>query len=309
MFLSRVQSLRLAAELEDCSQQLDILGHTLTVQINGDRGTAAAQEKARLRKLTRDCQYVSQLMAKLHLELEEKQSFSSLLRVVEEIEQKKTDGNVKRATQSELKKRKQTILKQQEELQQKTQKLKGRSLEAQMKENLLKMRSKENTKENDTGLQLKKIQIETSQAETLLEQQLKLLQKQLMERTRVHEESEKFLRNQHEELQQLVRELKQWSGEMEQEQRNHLINVRFKRTKNLEKLDEMKSKFLEMEKVVMEDREEQEKLCQEEARARAATKLQAWWRGCMVRRGLGSFKKAEKGKKGTKKEGKKKKKK
>lgn len=39
--------------------------------------------------------------------------------------------------------------------------------------------------------------------------------------------------------------------------------------------------------------------------------LQAWWRGCMVRRGLGSFKKAEEGKKGKKgkKEGKKKKKK
>lgn len=39
--------------------------------------------------------------------------------------------------------------------------------------------------------------------------------------------------------------------------------------------------------------------------------LQAWWRGCMVRRGIGSFKKAEEDKKGKKKkkEGKKKKKK
>lgn len=36
------------------------------------------------------------------------------------------------------------------------------------------MRSKENTKENDTGLQLRKIQSETSQAEALLEGQLEV---------------------------------------------------------------------------------------------------------------------------------------
>lgn len=46
--------------------------------------------------------------------------------------------------------------------------------EAIKKDHLLKMRSKENTKENDTGLQLRKIQSETSQAEALLEGQLKV---------------------------------------------------------------------------------------------------------------------------------------
>ncbi len=88
-----------------------------------------------------------------------------------------------------------------------------------------------------------------------------------------------------------------------------------------------------MERVVKEDREEQEKL---QAEARAATKvstpnqnshqnklcgynsdlalwpltlqLQAWWKGCLVRQGIGSFRKAEEAKKGKRKEGKKKKK-
>lgn len=88
--------------------------------------------------------------------------------------------------------------------------------------------------------------------------------------------------------------------------------------------------------MVKEDREEQEKLRQHQEEARAATKvtackgftillssilisnfktltmqLQACWRGCMVRRGLGSFKKADEGKKSQKgkktKDGKKKK--
>lgn len=43
MSLSRIQSLRLAAVLEDCSDQLDILGHALTVQISRERSSAPAQ--------------------------------------------------------------------------------------------------------------------------------------------------------------------------------------------------------------------------------------------------------------------------
>lgn len=43
MSLSRVQSVRLAAVLEDCSNQLDILGHTLSLQIDREQGSAAAK--------------------------------------------------------------------------------------------------------------------------------------------------------------------------------------------------------------------------------------------------------------------------
>ncbi|AWO97088.1 putative IQ domain-containing protein G-like [Scophthalmus maximus] len=52
--------------------------------------------------------------------------------------------------------------------------------------------------ENDTELQLQWAQKKTGQAERLLEDQLQLLQKQLEEEARVHEESEKFLRNRQE---------------------------------------------------------------------------------------------------------------
>lgn len=43
MSLSQSQSLTVAAVLEDCSDQLDIVGHTLTVQMSRERGAAAAQ--------------------------------------------------------------------------------------------------------------------------------------------------------------------------------------------------------------------------------------------------------------------------
>ncbi|XP_006794834.1 dynein regulatory complex protein 9 [Neolamprologus brichardi] len=305
MCLSRIQSLRLVAVLEDCSHQLEILGHILTMRIRRER---PAQEKAKLRKLTRDCEYISQLMSKLHLELEDKQCFSSLLQAVEEVEQRRRDTNMKREEMKQVGKRRQTLLKQQEELQQKTLKLQVIHHEANKKDHLLKMRIKENTKENDTGLQLRKIQSETSQAEALLEGQLELLKKQLKEEVRVYKESQKFLLRQHEELQQLLHELQKHTEQMVQEKSKQLHNMCFKKDLNLDRLEDMKMKFKEMEQMVMEDREEQEKLHQQQARIRAATKLQAWWRGCIVRRGLCGFKKAKKGKKGNKKERKKKKK-
>ncbi|XP_044064010.1 dynein regulatory complex protein 9 isoform X2 [Siniperca chuatsi] len=293
MSLSRIQSLRLAAALEDCSDQLDILGHTLTVQISRERDTAAAQEKARLTKLRRDCQYISQQVFKLHLELEEKQSFSSLQQAVEEAGQKKKAENMRREAKRELAQRRQTVQRQQEEHQRKTEKLKdmywlAKGLKHQLNEESSKIATKKKIVEKNT----------------------KLLQKQLKEETRVHEKSKTFLQNQHKELQQQLQQWQQRTKQMLQEKEQQLNSVRCKRTVNLDRLVEMRRKFKEMEQVVMEDREEQEKLCQQQAEARAATKLQAWWRGCMVRRGLGSFKKAEVVKKGKKKkEGKKKKKK
>ncbi|XP_039974109.1 dynein regulatory complex protein 9 [Xiphias gladius] len=315
MSLSHIQSLRLTAVLEDCSDQLDILGHTLTVQISRERDTAAAQERARLTKLRRDCQYICQQVLKLHLDLKEKQSFSSVLQVVEEEEQKKKAENVQREEKRELEQRKQTLQRQKEDHQQKTEKLKdlcqlAKDLKHQLNEQSLQIANRKKIVEKDTELQLQLTQKETSQAEKLLEDQLELLQKQLKVEVRVHEESEKFLQNQHEELQQQLQQWQECTKMMLQEKEQQLNSVRCRRTVNLDKLSEMRRKFREMEQVVMEDREEQEKLRQQQAEARAATKLQAWWRGCMVRRGLGSFQRAEKDKKGKKKkDGKKKKKK
>nr|XP_046256498.1 dynein regulatory complex protein 9 isoform X1 [Scatophagus argus] len=315
MSLSRIQSLRLAAVLEDCSDQLDILEHTLIVQISRERGPAAAQEKARLTKLREDCHYISHQVSMLHLELEEKQSFSSLQQVVEDEEQKKKAEKMRREATRELEQRKQNVQRQQEEFKQKTEKLQDmdelvKDIMHQLNEQSSKIVSKKRILEKNIELQLLQTQEESRQAKKLLEDQLEVLRKQLKEESRVHEESEKFLQNRHKELQQQLQQWQKRTKQMLQEKEQQLNSVCCKRTVNLDRLTEMRRKFREMEQVVMEDREEQEKLHQQQAEARAATKLQAWWRGCMVRRGLGSFKKAEEDKKGKKKkEGKRKKKK
>ncbi|XP_059195730.1 dynein regulatory complex protein 9 [Centropristis striata] len=315
MSLSRIQSLSLAAVLKDCSDQLDIVGYTLTVQIGREQSTAESQEKARLTKLRRDCQYISQQVSKLYLELEEKQSFSSLLQVVEEEEQRREEENKRREAMRELEQRKHTVMRLDEEIIQKNKKLKDmdqqlRDLEQQLTEQSSQIAKEKKLEEKTIERELQKTQLETMQTEKLLEDKLELVQVKLKEEKRVHEESEKFLQNRHKELQQLLQQWQQSTKQMLQEKEQQLNSVSCKRTVNLDRLTEMRRKFREMEQVVMEDREEQEKLRQQQAEVKAATKLQAWWRGCMVRRGLGSFKKAEEGKKGKKKkkEGKKKKK-
>ncbi|KAF0044981.1 hypothetical protein F2P81_001510 [Scophthalmus maximus] len=335
MSLSLVQSLRLAAVLEDCSDQLDILGYTLTVQVGRERGAAAAQERTRLTKLRRDCQYVKQQISKLHSELEGEQSFTSILQVVEEEEQRKKAENMQREAKMELEQRKRALRRQQEALQRKTEKLEElywltKELNRQLDEQSLNAAIRRSLVENDTELQLQWAQKKTGQAERLLEDQLQLLQKQLEEEARVHEESEKFLRNRQEvtpptrlnavfseavvhEFSVLQQQLQQWQQHTKQmlhEKEEQLNKVCRSRIVNLDKVTEMKRKFAEMEEVVKEEMKEQEKRDQQQARVTAATKLQAWWRGCMVRLGLGGGgDKAKEDKKSKKKKADKKKKK
>uniref|UniRef100_UPI0037E9362D dynein regulatory complex protein 9-like n=1 Tax=Semicossyphus pulcher TaxID=241346 RepID=UPI0037E9362D len=315
MSSSRISSLRLAAVLEDCSEQLDILGYKL--QISKERCTVVAQENSRLLWLRRDCQFISHHILKLHLELGEKQTFSSLLQVVEEQEQRKKAESIRREEKGELEQRKVTLKGQQQEFQQKTEKLKyvcqlAKDLTLQITEKSSKIANKKKIVEKTFVLQLQQTQKETSQTEKLQEKQLELLQKRLNEEKRIHEESEVFLQNQNEELQQQLLQCQKRTKQMQQEKEQQFNNVQCKRTIHLDRFMEKKRRFKEMELVVVEDRERQEKLQQQQAEVKAAIKLQAWWRGCMVCRGLTSFKKSEEDKKSKKnkknKEGKKKKK-
>ncbi|KAK1896254.1 Epidermal growth factor receptor substrate 15 like [Dissostichus eleginoides] len=174
MSLSRIQSLRLAAVVEDCADQLEILGHTLTVQIRKERGDSADQEKARLTKLRRDCQSITQQVSLLHVDLEEKQCITSLLQLGEEEEQKKRDDEMRREAKKELEKRNQALRIQHEETQEKKEKLKdlskqARDLQHKMEDLSAKMAHRKKLEEKNLELQLQQTQREGSQAEKLLE--------------------------------------------------------------------------------------------------------------------------------------------
>nr|XP_040020060.1 dynein regulatory complex protein 9-like [Gasterosteus aculeatus aculeatus]XP_040020061.1 dynein regulatory complex protein 9-like [Gasterosteus aculeatus aculeatus] len=311
MRLSRIESLAAAAVLEDCSDELDVLGLTVALRADKQRGPARAKEKVRLTNLRRDCQSISQQVLKLSSELEEKQSFSSLLAVLEEVKQEREAEEMKRQAKAELRQRITTLQRQQAEVQQRISTLKERSVLAEkLQEQLDDQKNRKAVKkileEKRMALQLEQVLSNNRKAEKQLEDQREMVQIQLTEEREVHEKSVKFLQNRQEELQLLQQQWQRRTVQMLQEKKLEVATVCCKRTLNLDKLSEMRRKIREMERVVMEDREEQEKLRQQQREARAATKVQEWWRGCMARRGLGSFKKAD-DKKGEKKKRKKKK--
>ncbi|KAM9798389.1 dynein regulatory complex protein 9-like [Neosynchiropus ocellatus] len=312
MSLTRIQSLCVAAVLSDCCNQLNKLSSELSAYMRQEKySTAEAQEKARVMKLKSDCEYISQQMSNLHAQLIEEQDFSCLLQEVEETDQAKNTENAKREAKRELASKTQTLHRQQLELREKTQNLKemckcAKRLSKQVDIQALKIEKRKKLEEKLQEQQLKRTQFETTKAESDLEKKRELLKDQLQQQAEVHEAKKKYLHYRHEELQQLQLDWQQRTDMMLHDVEHQLNEVNCKRAITLDKLAELKRTFREMEEVVLEDRKEQEKLRRQQEENMAATKIQAWWRGVMSRRGLG--KKADK-KKGKKKgEGKKKKK-
>ncbi|XP_057690003.1 dynein regulatory complex protein 9 isoform X2 [Corythoichthys intestinalis] len=295
MYLSRAQSLRLAAALEECSDQLGILEHTLTIQIH--------------KKCTTDKAQVSKLQA----ELEEKMSFSCLLQVVDGQDKEKNAESSKREAKREMEKRRRTLPKQQGTLQEKVDQLKELQTSYEELNDKLHRLINSNAARKDledrcTAQQLQKTQNEMSEAERRLEDKVVLLNDHFKLQERVHEEAKIFLKKQNAELQEQLRQWQQCTEQNMQEKEEHLTRTRYKRTTNLETLTTMQKKYSEMEEVVKEEREEEERQRQLALRNKAALKVQSWWRGVMVRKGFGIYRKVEP-KKSKKKEGKKKKKK
>ncbi|ESO88598.1 hypothetical protein LOTGIDRAFT_125731 [Lottia gigantea] len=139
------------------------------------------------------------------------------------------------------------------------------------------------------------------------------LQNQIDKETRANAEIESFLRNHHANLE---KKLDFWQEKYEKdvESKQHELDVlKASKAKDLERLQELTKLYKEYEQVVVEDRIEKEKVRRkdelEAIELRGAIKVQAWWRGLMVRKGFGPYGKKKKGKKGKKGKGKKGKKK
>ncbi|XP_077455323.1 dynein regulatory complex protein 9-like [Stigmatopora argus] len=310
MYLPRAQSLRLAAAVEECSDQLDILEHTLTIQIYKKCSTEKAQ--ARVKKVKRDCHYISQHISKLQTELEEKMSFNCLLQVVDGQEREKTAESSKREAKREMEMRRRLLPKEQGTLQEKVDELKElQTLYEELNDKLHRLirsnAARKDLEDRSTAQQIHKTQNEMREAEKRLEDKVVLLNEHFKLQERVHEESKIFLKKQNAELQEQLRQWQQCTEQNMQDKEQHLTQTRHKRTTNLETLTTMQKKYSEMEEVVKEEREEEERQRILALRNSAALQVQSWWRGVMVRKGFGIYRKVEPKKSKKKKEGKKKK--
>jgi len=134
------------------------------------------------------------------------------------------------------------------------------------------------------------------------------LQRQIEEESLVNSQVEEFLRNNYKTL---TDKLDYWMTKYErdnEEAQNRLNTLDSDRKRDLFRLQELTDKYAEFEKVVLDDRQRKEKQARVAQQAilelTAAIRLQAWWRGMLVRHKLGPFKakkKSAKGKKGKKK--------
>ncbi|KAL0961612.1 hypothetical protein UPYG_G00354180 [Umbra pygmaea] len=145
-------------------------------------------------------------------------------------------------------------------------------------------------------------------SEKELEDEIKLLHERLRKERRVHLKMETFLK----ELQTSMEEkLEVWSVrcDTDMEDKQQEINLlKNKKANNLSQLQELAKKYRESEQVIIEDRMEKEAIRKQQEKKTmeqdAATKVQSWWRGTLVRRGLGLHMKGKKpkvGKMGKKK--------
>ncbi|CAI9532248.1 unnamed protein product [Staurois parvus] len=145
--------------------------------------------------------------------------------------------------------------------------------------------------------------------------ELQKVKEKMDEEIRVHVEIENFLRQHQQELEE---KLEYWMEKYDkdtEEKQAELNALKTARVNDLTLLQDLAKQYEEYEKVIIEDRLEKEKAQeqkkQEQVELSSAIKIQAWWKGTMVRKGLGPYKKSkskkgkEKGKKGKKGKGKK----
>ncbi|XP_064794137.1 dynein regulatory complex protein 9 isoform X3 [Oncorhynchus masou masou] len=322
--LSGVELLRLCTVLQDCAAQLSVLGHIMPDTYRGrpeadkfvsaDIGQVLEQQKGaeqnlkaarqferesgrlsdatrelhrsqkelnrtleenplspdNLAKVQRDRQFVAHVIADVLAELQERGTFHSLLFAVGE--EKRRKANLLDIIIREEGGRRRTKALQRQLLdirKEKTLELQRREeMTAHLKDQLQEMKAK-------TGLERKYVK---SSAELLVYQGQK-----------INTHSEK----------QLEDEIRLQQERLEEERRVHMEMETF--------LKEHQT-YRDSEQVVIEDRIEKEairrKLEKEHMERDAATKIQSWWRGTLVRRGLGPYKKGKKpkeGKKGKKK--------
>lgn len=271
-----------------------------------------------LNKINRDRQFAEDtLRATLH-EVRAKGTFESLISsVAEEMERK---SRYKVAQEKEVAARKE--FRQLQRQLAGTKKAKDQEIHemtemiAHLKDQLQEMKSKSNLESKyvkksvdnnlDMNSTLKNIE------ETELKDQLEQVRKEIEMENRTHTDVTNFL---HKKRKYLGEKVEHWMEKFEvdtEAKTAELSQLKADKEKDLRTLQELARTYDDYERVVIEDRMTKQKIKEEEERKileeTVSIKLQAWWRGTMVRRGLGPWrkdeKKGKKGKKGGKKGGK-----
>ncbi|XP_072723637.1 dynein regulatory complex protein 9 isoform X1 [Ciconia boyciana] len=273
-----------------------------------------------LRKIQADRQYASDVITVTMKKIQESGTFNSLTEANEREKAKKSKFHDILIREEEGKKEIKSLEKQLQNVKKQTEiELQNRdNMIAYLKDQLQEMKAKTNMEscymKKSTDLQVHQTQKKCSNAENVLDKEIQKLRSKTDEEIRVHMEIENFLRQHHKMVEE---KLEYWADKYENDtdaKDEELDALKASKANNLETLQRLAKECQMFEETIISDRVEKEakrrQLEQDALELKSILKLQAWWRGTMVRRNLGPYqalrkirekqlsKQKEKGKKG-----------
>nr|XP_035958558.1 dynein regulatory complex protein 9 isoform X3 [Halichoerus grypus] len=312
--LSILDVLRISAVLEDTTDQLSILNYIMPVQYERSQSISMKKNKSleKLPEASRTSKISSPFLPKEETKLpgvQKGSQFTNEFNKMQDFVFKKPARQTIMSTEI-MKKiqidREEKGKKQIRSLQKQLLNVKReRQAEVQsrneyiahLKDQLQEMKAKTNMEnrymKKNTELQISQTQKKCNRTEELLLEEIEKLRLKTEEENRIHMEIEMFLRK---EQQKLEEKLEFWMEKFDKDtemKQNELNALKAAKASDLAHLQELAKTIREYEQVITEDRLEKEKTRkkteQDDLELKSIIKLQAWWRGTMIRREIGGF--------------------
>ncbi|XP_061049178.1 dynein regulatory complex protein 9 isoform X2 [Eubalaena glacialis] len=259
-----------------------------------------------LKKIQIDRQFLSDVITETVQELQDSGTFTNLLKALgKERENKMHFYNIiarEKNGRKKIKSLQKQLLNVKRERQAEVQS--RHEYIAHLKDQLQEMKAKTSMEnrymKRNTELQISQTQKKCSKTEELLLEEIEKLRLKTEEENRIHAEIEIFLRK---EQQKLEEKLEVWMEKFDKDtemKQNELNALKAAKASDLAHLQELAKTIREYEQVIIEDRIEKEKtrkkIEQDHLELKSSIKLQAWWRGTVVRKEIGGFKMPKKDK-------------
>ncbi|XP_064418395.1 dynein regulatory complex protein 9 [Latimeria chalumnae] len=268
----------------------------------------SALSTSSLKKVDADRQFAADVIYETLEEFRKSGTFQSLLQAVNREKEKKSHFYDTIVREEEGRKRIKALQKQLQDIKkEKEEEVQNRNeMIAHLKDQVQEMKAKTNMEgkyvKNNTELQVFQTQKKSMMNEgELLAEGLRLKEK-IEEEFVIHTDLENFLKRMQVEIEE---KLEFWMEKYDKDTESkqlELNTLKNSKANDLVRLQELAKQYREHEQVIIDDRiekeEQRQKVEQDVAEYRAVIKLQAWWRGLMVRKGLGPFKPTKTGKKG-----------
>ncbi|XP_054022899.1 dynein regulatory complex protein 9 [Dryobates pubescens] len=252
-----------------------------------------------LRKIQADRQYATDVITVTMKKMQESGTFNSLTKANEREKAKKSKFHDLLIRAEEGKREIKSLEKQLQDVKKETEiELQDRDdMIANLKDELQEMKAKMDRESSytkkSTDVRVHQTQKKCSNTENILDKEIQKLKTKTDEEIRVHMEIENFLRRQHEKLEE---KLKYWMDKYEKDtgaKDEELDALKASKANNLEILQRLAEECQMYEETIISDRAEKEARRKQAERdaleLKSTLKLQAWWRGTMVRRYLGHY--------------------